>query len=54
LWRRNIDEGSNSQWQLAAALSSHSAPAPTAFRLRAIENYEDTPIPQQVLSWLLF
>jgi O-antigen ligase len=44
----------NSQWQLAAAHSSQSISPPATFRLRAIGNPADTPISQQVLSWLLF
>ena len=44
----------NSQWQFAAAHSSKSIPSADGFRLRAMENHADTPISQQVLSWLLF
>jgi exopolysaccharide production protein ExoQ len=44
----------NSQWQFAAAHSSQSISSPAAFRFGALGNHADTPISQQVLSWLLF
>jgi exopolysaccharide production protein ExoQ len=43
----------DSQWQFAAASSSQSV-SPAAFRLSAIKGSADTPVSQQVLSWLLF
>jgi hypothetical protein len=46
-------KASRAKWQPAAAHSS-SLSAPTAFCLRKMENLAETPISQQVLSWMLF
>jgi exopolysaccharide production protein ExoQ len=44
----------NPRWQLAAAHSSRSMSAPFAFRVWRTGTDADTPISQQVLTWLLF
>ena len=44
----------NSGWRLAEAHSSQSVSAPFALRFSKLENSADTPVSQQVLSWLLF
>lgn len=45
---------SSSKWQLAAAHGLEAVTAPNAFRLRKTRSLGDTPISQQVISWLLF
>jgi exopolysaccharide production protein ExoQ len=42
------------RWQLATAHSSRSVSAPTAFCVRKTGTDADTPVSQQVLTWLLF
>ncbi len=44
----------NPRWQLATAHSSRSISAPSAFRVRRTGTDADTPVSQQVLTWMLF
>lgn len=44
----------SSQWRFAAADSSQDFYAPTAYRVRKVRTRGDTPVSQQVISWLLF
>jgi exopolysaccharide production protein ExoQ len=44
----------SSRWQLAAAHSSRSMSAPFSFRVWRARTNANTPISQQVLTWLLF
>ena len=44
----------NSSWQLADAYSPKSVSSPFQFPLRRANNLAETPLYQQVISWLLF
>jgi exopolysaccharide production protein ExoQ len=45
---------SNSPWRLAAAHNTQNVYAPTGFYFRKALTCVDTPVSQQVISWLLF
>lgn len=44
----------NSRWQFATTLGSEIVSAPSVFRLGKVGTSSDTPVSQQVITWLLF